>query len=150
MTNRYAHGCIKLTVSQIVEAGRKSAALEEADHRCRENGMEIYRLLIVDDQGRENKVYVNRIRGVKWYYAEQTDICHQYKVMGKIKLDVCMEVDDETFRQNSFNLLQRMPDVMPTLSFSASGGSVFLQVTDFDVEWEARTSLSANGYLAAV
>ncbi|TBL80362.1 hypothetical protein [Paenibacillus thalictri] len=150
MTNCYAHGCIKLTVTQIVEASRKSGALEEANHRCHEHGVEMYRLILMDESGRENKVYVNKVRGIKWYYAEQTDICQQYKVMGKIKLDVCMEVDNDFFLQTRFKMIQRMPSDTPTLALSTSRGNVFLQVTDFDVEWQAHTSSSASSYLAAV
>ncbi|WP_248925762.1 hypothetical protein [Paenibacillus hamazuiensis] len=150
MTNRYVHGSIKFTVTQLIEANRKSAALEMAHHQCHEKNMELSRLILLDEDGREHRVYVSKISGVKWYYAEPTEICNRFSVKGKIGLEVYMEADEETtgeLRRRKLSL--RAFNDIPAIVITVGAENVFLRVQDFDIQWDIGL-FEANGYLAAV
>jgi hypothetical protein len=151
LDNCYVQGYVKLTVSQFIDSDRKSTALEEAHSRCSRQNIEIPKLLIQDDRLAEHRVYVDQVAGVKWFYAEPTEISNRYRIVGKIALKVYMEVHEsaEVIRKSSYMLVPRVYMDSPVLVVTAGSENVFLQVTEFDVHWDT-DQLKDDGFAAAV
>lgn len=132
---------ITANVSMMVQAGSKREAVMAARILLHEDNIRLLKVKMVNGEGKTRWFRVESVGEIEWNGAEWTGYSSRFMALGKIRLTVDTDVQDEADLQGgpehtAYQLPRSVVNDYTHWAVPSSSGPVFLCVQSYQLEWK--------------